>query len=203
MFGSCDLEHLEGRVSILNSVIMFRIKVKLKLLLWWRYFARYWTLCTGTEKMKVSQIVADGWKRPSKQVRIRAVMAVGKHVNIKLFVAFELRQMVSWLKFTSMKLDEAIEFSDDHQVMFPPFSFFADFVVSQSYKVNHPIAFEGEGELPGVHRKVIQKPLNLVMLFAILCHCLLLEMFMLRMIRVQLLILNPINKVNSASESSP
>ena len=33
MFGSCDLEHLEGRVSILNSVIMFRIKVKLKLLL--------------------------------------------------------------------------------------------------------------------------------------------------------------------------
>ena len=102
-----------------------------------------------------------------------------------------------------MKLDEAIEFSDDHQVMFPPFSFFADFVVSHSYKVNHPIAFEGEGELPGVHRKVIQKPLNLVMLFAILCHRLLLEMFMLRMIRVQLMILNPINKVNSASESSP
>ena len=85
-----------------------------------------------------------------------------------------------------MKFNKAIEFSDDHQVMFPPFSLFGYFVVSHSYKVNHPIAFEGEGELPRVHRKVIQTPLSLVMLFAILCHRLLQEMSMLRMIRVQL-----------------
>ena len=47
-----------------------------------------------------------------------------------------------------MKFNKAIEFSDDHQVMFPPFSLFADFVVSHSYKVNHPTAFEGERKLP-------------------------------------------------------
>ena len=28
-----------------------------------------------------------------------------------------------------MKIDEAIEFSDDHEVRFPPFSLFADFGV--------------------------------------------------------------------------
>ena len=46
-----------------------------------------------------------------------------------------------------MKIDEAIEFSDDHDVMFPPFSLFADFVVSHSDKVNHLLAFDGEGKV--------------------------------------------------------
>ena len=43
-----------------------------------------------------------------------------------------------------MKIDEALEFSDDHEVMFPAFSLFANFVISHSYNVNHPTAFEGK-----------------------------------------------------------
>ena len=41
-----------------------------------------------------------------------------------------------------MKIDEAIEFSDDHDVMFPPFSLFVLFD-----KVNHLLAFDGEGKV--------------------------------------------------------
>ena len=54
-----------------------------------------------------------------------------------------------------MKIDEAIEFSDDHEVMFPAFSLFANFVISHSYNVNHPTAFEGklpQGSQKGSHQ---------------------------------------------------
>ena len=62
---------------------------------------------------------------------------------------------------------KAIEFSDNHDGRFPPFSLFADFVVSHSDLVNHSIVLEGEGRL---HQGSQKGHTNTIQSTDVVCH---------------------------------